>query len=207
MPRPILYGADYSVYTRIAKLALAEKGVAYDLEAIDIFGEEMQPPAWYADLQPFGKIPALKHDDLILYETQAIARYVDAAFAGPALTPDTSAGIGRMAQIMGVADSYAYPRLVWGVLVPERKGTPLTDDALDTATQCPAALDSLLAEPFFLGDSLTLADLQLAPMLVYLALVPSGLALLDRHPRLQTWLRGMQTRPSLTATRYPAEHR
>ena len=205
MSRPVLYGADYSVYTRIARLALAEKGVVYDFEVVDIFGHEMQPPAWYTELQPFRKIPALKHSDLLLYETQAIVRYVDAAFVGPVLTPDTPAGVGRMAQIISVADSYAYPWLVWGVLVPERKGTALTDDALDAAATCLAALESLLAEPFFLGESPTLADLQVAPMLIYLGLTPSGMTLLERHPRLRTWLHGMQRRGSVQATRYPAE--
>ena len=37
MGRPVLYGADYSVYVRIARLALYEKGVGYDLVPVDIF--------------------------------------------------------------------------------------------------------------------------------------------------------------------------
>ena len=40
MTKPILYGADYSVYVRIARLTLAEKGVGYDLVPLDIFAAE-----------------------------------------------------------------------------------------------------------------------------------------------------------------------
>jgi len=37
MVDPVLYGAAYSAYTRIARLVLAEKGVAYRLEEVDVF--------------------------------------------------------------------------------------------------------------------------------------------------------------------------
>ena len=35
-----LFGAEYSVYTRIVRLALEEKGVSYRLEPVDIFAED-----------------------------------------------------------------------------------------------------------------------------------------------------------------------
>ena len=82
----ILYGALYSVYVRIARLALEEKGVAYQLSEVDIFAEGGPPPGHLAR-QPFGRIPAFEHDGFELYETGAIARYVDEAFEGPALQP------------------------------------------------------------------------------------------------------------------------
>ena len=40
MSEPVLYGAAYSVYVRSARLALAEKGVAYRLQEVDIFAED-----------------------------------------------------------------------------------------------------------------------------------------------------------------------
>ena len=76
MGRPVVYGADYSVYVRIVRLALHEKGVDYDLIPVDVFAEG-GPPAWYFDFHPFGRIPAFEHEGLRLYETTAIARYVD----------------------------------------------------------------------------------------------------------------------------------
>ncbi len=53
--RPQLYGADYSVYVRIARLALLEKGVAHDLVPVDIFAEGGKPVSHLAR-HPFGKI-------------------------------------------------------------------------------------------------------------------------------------------------------
>ncbi|RVD71405.1 glutathione S-transferase family protein, partial [Mesorhizobium sp. M4A.F.Ca.ET.029.04.2.1] len=43
MSKPILYGADYSVYVRIARLALEEKGIGYDLVPVDVFAPEGVP--------------------------------------------------------------------------------------------------------------------------------------------------------------------
>ena len=44
------------------------------------------PPGIF-EHHPFGRIPAFEHDGFRLYETGAIARYVDEAFEGPALQP------------------------------------------------------------------------------------------------------------------------
>lgn len=84
MPPPTLYGATYSVYVRAARLALAEKGVAYELVNVDIFGAA---PEWYLKLHPFKRIPASEHDRFVLYEAAAILRYADEVVEGPALQP------------------------------------------------------------------------------------------------------------------------
>jgi glutathione S-transferase len=87
MSDPVLFGAAYSVYVRTVRLALAERCVPYRLVEIDIFAPE-GPPADYAARHPFNRIPAFEHDGFRLYETGAIARYVDEAFPGPSLVPD-----------------------------------------------------------------------------------------------------------------------
>ena len=76
----VLHGYRYSVYVRIARLALAEKGVAYDRVEVNPFAADV--PAAYLALHPFGRVPTLVHDDFALYETGAITRYLDRSFAG-----------------------------------------------------------------------------------------------------------------------------
>ena len=82
----ILHGYRYSVYVRIARLALVEKGVAYDQVEINPFAAEI--PGSYLALHPFGRVPTLVQGDFVLYETAAITRYVDRAFEGPVLQPE-----------------------------------------------------------------------------------------------------------------------
>src|SRR5262245_23935102 len=111
MNEPILFGATYSVYVRIARLALEEKRVPYRLVEIDIFAEG-GPPTDYLRRHPFARIPAFEHDGFQLYEAGAISRYVDEAFPGPSLQPREARARARMNQIIGLLDSYAYRTLV-----------------------------------------------------------------------------------------------
>src|SRR5919108_2855669 len=103
MGRPRLFGADYSAYVRIARLALAEKQVDYELVPVDVFAEG-GPPASYLERQPFGRIPAFEHEGFRLYETTAITRYVDDAFPGAALQPAEPRLRAAMNQIIGIVD-------------------------------------------------------------------------------------------------------
>jgi glutathione S-transferase len=50
----------------------------------------------HLEQHPFGRVPALKHGDFMLYETNAIAAYVDEVFPGPRLTPDDARKRARM---------------------------------------------------------------------------------------------------------------
>src|SRR5215471_8765720 len=102
----VLHGYRYSVYLRIVRLALAEKGVTYDRVEVNPFAPDV--PASYLALHPFGRVPALVHDGFTLYETGAIIRYIDRAFPGPALQPADPQALARMDQIIGIVDAYAY---------------------------------------------------------------------------------------------------
>jgi len=110
-----LHGYRPSVYTRVARLALTEKGVVYDQAEVNPFAPD--PPAGYLALHPFNRVPTLVHDGFVLYETGAITRYVDRAFAGPALQPADPRALARMDQIIGIVDAYAYWPLVRQVYV------------------------------------------------------------------------------------------
>jgi len=208
-----LYGLERSVYTRIARLALEEKGVPYVLHDVEIFGPSGVPPEHLAR-HPFGRIPALAHDGFVLYETGAITRYVDEAFAGPPLQPHEPARRARMNQLIGVFDAYGYRPMVWGVYVervgqPQRGRTPdeaVIAAALRDAQRCLEAVLALRSStPWLLGSEPTLADLHAYPMLRVLSLAPEGAALLQRHPSLQRWLKLMQQRPSVQRTRSSRE--
>ncbi|TIX78799.1 MAG: glutathione S-transferase family protein, partial [Mesorhizobium sp.] len=131
MSKPVVYGADYSVYVRIVRLALAEKGIDYELVPVDIFAVD-GISGWYFDHHPFGRIPAFEHDGFRLYETSAIARYVDGAFDGPALQPVEVRPRATMNQIIGLLDAYAYRAMVWDVAV-ERLEKTAPDEALIAA--------------------------------------------------------------------------
>ncbi|WP_322418950.1 glutathione S-transferase family protein [Mesorhizobium huakuii] len=204
MTKPILYGADYSVYVRIARMALEEKGVDYELVPLDIFAAD-GIPTWYLEHHPFGRIPAFEHDGFRLFETNAIARYVDEAFDGPALQPADARGRARMGQMTGMLDAYGYRAMVWDVAV-ERLEKAEPDEALIAGGMSQAetvlkVLTSLKADgPWLLGDQLTLADLHAAPVIGYFVKVSEGQKLLARFTGIQDWYSRIATRRSFVRT-------
>ncbi len=200
-----LYGAAYSVYVRIARLVLEEVGAAYDLVEVDIFAPETVP-AEYGARHPFGKIPAFEHEGFRLFETDAIADYVNETFAAGALVPASPRDRARCRQIMRIMDNYAYPAMVWGVFVEEVEGEDLADEeSLETARTVLEVLRGFSPAPFLLGDRVSLADLWAWPMLVYFRMAPSGEAMLKDFPELADWFAAMAERPSVMKTRSPRE--
>lgn len=191
MGKPIAYGADYSVYVRIVRLALEEKGVDYQLVPVDVFAVE-GIPGWYFEHHPFGRIPAFEHDGFRLFESSAIARYVDEAFDGPPLQPEEPRARATMNQIIGMLDAYGYRSMVWDVAV-ERLEKAAPDEVLIASGLLQAetvlkVLTSLKAPgPWLLGDRLTLADLHAAPIVAYFVKVSEGQRLLAEFPEIQDW--------------------
>ena len=209
MSKPIIYGPAYSTFARTVRLALEEKGADYDLQEVDILTGAHQSPEHLAR-HPFGKVPAFEHDGQTIYETEAIVRYVDAAFGGLSLEPADAKGKGRMAQVIGVINSYGYgpiigsafiQRAVMPMLGNERDETAI-EEALPAARAAVAALEALNGgQDYMAGDSLSLADLYLVPVYDYFSQIPEGQKILDEAPNLAAWWGRMQDRPSVVKTK------
>jgi glutathione S-transferase len=210
MANPIVYGPALSTYVWSVRLALAEKGVTHEL--VDVpFGAHREEP--HLTRQPFAKVPAFEHDDFALYETQAIIRYVDERFAGTPLQPEDVHQWSRMNQIIGIVDAYAWPSIAGTilfnrVLVPRfLSGTAdeaAITAALPRARLCLSEIDRLMEDNRFLAaDFISLADLMMLPLLYYFSNVPDGRGPMAEHPKLQSWMRHMETRQSFLVTKPP----
>jgi glutathione S-transferase len=208
----MLYGAAYNVYVRAVRLALAEKGVQYQLIEIDL-GAEEGAPANYLHHASFMRIPAFEHAGERLYEASAITRYVDEAFDGPALMPSTPRERARVNQIISIIENYGYGPMVWSIFVERCRAAVagrLADEekiaaAVPQVAYALDALEEMTVGPHLIGEALTLADLHLAAMLAYGTLAPEGATLVDARPRLQHWWSRMKNRPSMRDTRSPLE--
>ena len=194
----VLHGLQFSTYVRTAQSACEVKGVPYDLRPVDFRSPEFRA------LHPFGRMPAMTHGDVTLYETLAIATYVDEAFDGPALRPGDAAGRALMLQWISAVNGYLYPALFQGCLrerfVKRMRGMEPDEEAI--AAMRPAieeglavAEGALTERDFLSGEAVSLADLFLAPILSYFAAAPEGEAILPRHPNLLRWMERMARVP------------
>ncbi len=200
-----LYGMSGSPNVRGAMLGLTEKGVDYELV-------NLMPPALktreHLARNPFGKVPVLDHDGFEVFETQAILRYVDQAFSGPALQPATACEAARMNQIIGIIDCYLGPSWIGGIgferlVAPSFMGRPTdlgrVEAAVPMARSCADALEALIAAPYLTGETLSLADFRLMPHFDWLRLTPEGETILAGKSKLAQWFRHVSERPSAKA--------
>lgn len=202
-----LYGRPFSVYVRTVRLCLEEKGLAYELVPVDPF-DPAGLPDWYRALHPFGKMPAFEDDDVRLYESDAILRYVEARYPEPRLLPTEPAALARAAQAMRVMDSYAYPAMVWSIFVCDIRGIEdgwmPRDKAVAQSEAILAELDRWLTDcPYLAGDELTLADTPFLSAIDLFAMTDIGGALIEARPTVQAWWQRLRARPSAVATAFP----
>ena len=211
MAPPIIYGTAISTYVRTTRLVCEEKAAEYQLVDVDIMQGGNKAPEHLAR-HPFGRVPAFEHDGFTLYETSAITRYLDAVLPGPALTPSDAKGAARMQQAIAIVDSYAYGAMISAIVI-QRVVMPMvggTADetviaaALPTAETSLAAFEALLGGGHCLaGESLSLADLHLAPVMAYFSATPEGQGPLPNHPGLANWWAAISARPSMAKTQPP----
>ena len=206
----IIYGNPASPYYRAVALTLEEKGVPFTNERLPSNGAE------HLKLQPFGRIPAIKHGDFTMYETQAILRYIDALYPEPALQPKEPRAIARMNQVMGINDCYLFPqvarvivfqRIVGPVLMGLKTDEATCAAAVPDAKRCLDELNRLLGDQkFFAGSAVSLADLMIAPQMYYIAMTPEGQELTN-GTALEKWLSRMCERGSMQRTMPPESFR
>ena len=197
-----LFGAEYSVYVRICRIVLAEKGIDFTLHPVDIFSDD-GPPEDYLDLNPFGRIPTLRLGDFVVYETDAITAYADEAFPGRDLMPQDFEARARARQIMRLADSELYRHLVWQVYVPWTKQAAMP--GLQQADAILGELCRLAGTDWMAGDQFSLADAYVYPMLKYVSMVPECARKLENLGKLARWMERMSTRDSVGFSQFPAE--
>jgi len=171
MPELQIIGAPQSNYVWVARIACHEKGVPYTLVPAMPHTPEVDA------IHPLGKIPALRHGDVILAESRAICFYIDHVFEGPPLAPRDPVGGARAEQWISIVNThfdalvarpyvgaYFFPGTPDGS--PNR---PIIESALPKLEGQFAILDHALAKTgHFVGSTFTLADMNVLPMLFYL---------------------------------------
>jgi glutathione S-transferase len=203
----IVHSIPGSPFGRSVLAALEEKGAPYRFAPVA--PGTMRSPEYLAR-HPFGRVPVLQHDGFVIYETQAILRYLDRVLPTPALTPADPKRAARMDQVMNVNDWYLFQG-VGNVIVFHRVVGPrvmgLKPDEAAIEAAMPKArtvfteLARLLGEqPYFAGEAISLADLLVAPAIAFFTVTPEWTELGEPHPNLVAWLARMEARPSLTAT-------
>jgi len=171
--------ADITLYTNplsrglIAEWMLEELGEPYTVKNVT-FGPRMKVPS-YTDINPMGKVPALKHGEAIVTETPAILAYLADAFPEKNLIPPHGSAARASffrwlfftAGPLEHATSAAF--LAWETPKETPVGSPAKgflgfgslDLVLDTLE------DQLQKSPYICGEQFSAADIYLASHLAF----------------------------------------
>jgi glutathione S-transferase len=196
-----IFGHPGSTCTRKVLMTANETKTPFDFVLVDFAkGEHKQPP--HLARQPFGQVPALDDDGFMMYESRAMARYIDGKAGGP-LTPRDLKSRARMEQWISIETSNFAAhamKFIYHVIF-KREQTPevlkTAGAALDVAY---GALERTLAQqPFLAGESFSIAEICFAPYLEYLALTPAS-GKLAEHPHVAAWWSKVRERPAWRKT-------
>lgn len=207
MPDFIVHSIPGSPFGRAVLATLEHKGAAYRLNPVAPGTFRAEP---HVSRHPFGRVPVLQHGDFMLYETQAILRYLDRILPEPALTPNDPKAAARMDQAMNINDWYlfqgcstviAFQRVVGPRLMGLTPDEAAIAAAMPRGHQVFGELSRLLGDQaHFTGDHPTLADFMLAPQLDFFAQTPEWTPLTAETPNLVQWMERMNAVPAMRAT-------
>lgn len=195
-----LYGIPRSRALRSIWM-LEEVGVPYQIENI-VPGEGSLTSPGFTKINPNQKIPALRDDDLVLWESMAINLYLAEKYGG-ALWPGSPGDRGLAQQwslwANGELDPRLFTALYHRMLASEENRDEELAAQAEEALQKPlgvlnTALDS---HAFLLGGAFTVADLNVASVMTW---GPWARLNLTPFPKLTAWLNGCLDRPASKKT-------
>jgi len=164
---------------------------------IDLFKREHRQPDFLA-LNPFGQVPVLIDDGVVLTDSNAILVYLASRYVpGTPWYPGDAITRGRIQRWLSVAAGplVSGPALARRIRVYKLDQDPTA--AIDVAHGLLGALEAQLsAWPYLAGDSVSIADIALY---TYVAHAPEGGVMLDAYPAVVAWLRQIEALPGFVA--------
>ncbi len=196
-----IYGHPMSTCTRKVLMTLAEKGHEAQLVTVDVFKGEQKSDENKAR-QPFGQIPSIDDDGFVLYESRAIARYLDEKLSGPKLTPADPKAHAKMEQWISVETSNFTPiamkiiyQLLFNKMAGKEADMKVVGEAKEAIQKPLVILDKALEKDEFLAGSFSIAEVSFMPYVEYLYASGEG-GLVEAHPHVGAWWKRISNRPT-----------
>ncbi len=162
-------------------ITLLEKGISFDITYIDI----NDPPAWFSEISPFGKVPVLRTNGSVLFESAVINEYLD-EITPPSMHPQDPLQKALHRGWIEYASSliFAQHDLYWS------KDEPLYEKNRQHIGSLLKRLDAQITHtPYFNGTNLSLVDVAYAPLFMRFKLIekihPANI--IQQHTRLYAW--------------------
>jgi glutathione S-transferase len=195
------------------RVAAAAKIMGIDIEHVnvDLFKDENHTPE-FLKLNPHGLTPVLQDGDTTLWESSAINIYLADKVGSPLLGKDAKERYqvlqwmfwsGEQWRVFGV---FLFDERVGARAMGQAENPSIVNLALKNIRAAASVLDAHLANrQFIVGDTLTLADIDIAAVFSQVSRTKAPLA---EYPNLWAWQqRLLDTVPEWAQTKVDLDHR
>jgi glutathione S-transferase len=195
-----LYDYPDCPFCQKVRLVLAEKDLEFEKVLVDLRKGEQRAPE-FLKLNPYGKVPVLIDEDVVIYDSTIINEYLDEEYPNPALMPEDSAGRARVRLLEDFADNSFTPPA--GLVLAELHKAEAERDAeklrryQTELVRVLGRLESGLDGKAFLAGEFSLADVAFAPRVLVLSQL--GVELDSRLQNVAAWIGRLRERPSVRA--------
>ncbi|HMF11523.1 MAG TPA: glutathione S-transferase family protein, partial [Gemmataceae bacterium] len=176
--------------------ALEEMGLPYDIVGMDHPNHDLDTPAYRA-LNPFGQIPAIDDDGVVVTESGAILLYL-ARKSGKLMPRDLAGEAQVLRWSVAALSTIEVPVLtLWFVNMNDGKGTKASDALRHWSEQRLKQLDGWLEDRDFVAtDEFTVADI----LMTHVLGGGTDQNLLKPHPNVLAYLKRCTERPAWKKT-------
>ncbi len=198
MAKLTLWGRLSSCNVQKAVWLLEELKLPYDHIPAGGDAGGLDEPAYRA-MNPHGKVPTLKDGDTVVWESEAILRYLAARYGAPDFWSDDPAERAAVDQWLAWTAAALYRDwidLFWRLVrtPPERQDAALIEGHRRRTVERYAFLDDqLAARPYIAGESLSLADIAAGMTLYRWYEMPIER---PRLPQVEAWYARLRKRPA-----------
>lgn len=189
--KPELISFKLCPFVQRSVIILLEKGIDYDITYIDL----REPPDWFTDISPFGKVPVLRYGDTVLFESAVINEYLDETNP-PSLHP--SDPLKRAANRACIEFGSSLNLDISGLMfAKDEEG--FKEKSKKVSGELARVETRVSDGPYYNGEAFSLVDAAYAPPLMRLQLLKQlyHLDLLDTLPRMRAWSEVLARRESV----------
>lgn len=175
-----------------ARALLEELGADYELQVLNLKqGEQRKPP--YLAVNPMGKVPALRHGDVLVTEQAAVYMYAAELYPEAGLSPAVGDPLrGAYLRWMVFYGSCFEPAVVDRSM--KRDPAPLATSPYGTFdTLFDTVVQQLAAGPWLLGQRFTAADVLWGTALGW----TSAFGLLPERAEVRAYVERVKVRPAM----------
>ena len=181
MSKPKLISFNVCPFVQRSVILLKEKNVDYDIEFIDIYN----PPEWFLEISPTGKVPVMQVDDNVLFESAVINEYIDEVYP-PQIHPSDPLTKAQNRAWM----EYTSPLYMGTFNMVMSKKKEDMEKAIEEFIKNLAGLEKAKQKnPWFNGNDFSMMDISAAPIFTRTKFIKDHckLDLLKDFPVLQQW--------------------